>query len=147
MRNAKAALVLTFVPIMLPASETRVRMNELPDAVRKTVEEQIQNSSVKGFRKEIQNGKTYYEAETTLKGRSRDILIDSGGAVVEVEEQVSLDRIPNAARKALEVRASSGKILKVEAVTRGSMVSYEAVISRNGKKSEVAVDADGVIRK
>src|SRR3984893_12399858 len=125
------------------ASETRVQMKDLPEAVQKTVKEQTKTAKLRGLAKEIEDGKTFYEAETTVNGKSRDILIDTTGAVVEVEEPVSLDSIPEAARKAIQAKAGSGKILKVESVTKGSIVSYEAVVQKNGKKSEVAVNADG----
>ena len=65
------------------------------------------------------------------------------GTVVEVEEATDLAKIPEAARKALQAKAGSGKVLSVETVTRGSIVSYEGVIQMGGKKSEVAVNADG----
>jgi hypothetical protein len=54
---------------------------------------------------------------------------------------------PRPARDALQKQAGSGKILNVESVTRGSTVSYEAVIQKNGKKSEVAVNADSTPNK
>ena len=129
--------------VALFASETRVQMKDLPEAVQKTVKEQTKTAKLRGLAKEIEDGKTFYEAETTVNGKSRDILIDTTGAVVEVEEPVSLDSIPEAARKTIQAKAGSGKILKVESVTKGSIVSYEAVIQKNGKKSEVAVNADG----
>lgn len=47
----------------------------------------------------------------------------------------------------LEKAAEKGKILKIETVTKGSAVSYKAVVSKDGKKSEVAVEADGTIKK
>jgi uncharacterized membrane protein YkoI len=129
--------------VALFASETRVQMKDLPEAVQKTVQEQTKTAKLRGLAKEIEDGKTFYEAETTVNGKSRDILIDPTGAVVEVEEPVSLDSLPEAARKAIQTKAGSGKILKVESVTKGSIVSYEAVVQKNGKKSEVAVNADG----
>jgi len=145
MRKTGTALFVAFAALM--ASETRVQMSELPEAVQKTVKQQTQGARIKGFSKEVENGKTYYEAETTVNGRSRDILIDSSGEVVEVEEQADLERIPAAARETLEKRAGQGKIVRVESVTRASKVSYEAVILRNGKRSEVAVEADGTVQK
>lgn len=50
-------------------------------------------------------------------------------------------------RTALEKAARKGRIVKVEMVTKGSVVSYEAVVSRNGKKSEVALASDGTLKK
>jgi hypothetical protein len=63
---------------------------------------------------------------------------------VEVEEEIALDSIPSAAKAAIQKRAANGKVNKVESVTRGQSVSYEAEItSKTGKRSEVAVQADG----
>ncbi len=129
--------------LALLASETRVQMKDLPAAVQKTVREQTQNAKLRGLAKEVENGKTFYEAETLVNGKTRDVLIDATGAVVEVEEATTLASIPEAARKAIQARAGSGKVLKVETVTKGSVVSYEAVVQNAAKKSEVAVNADG----
>jgi hypothetical protein len=37
--------------------------------------------------------------------------------------------------------------VKLETITQGSVVSYEAVVEKGGKKSEVAVDADGSLKR
>jgi hypothetical protein len=97
--------------------------------------------------KEDERGKTFYEAETMRNGKSRDILIDPAGAVVEVEEEIGLDSLPAPAKAAIEHRAERGKILKVESVTSAGAVHYEATINKGGKKSEIAVNADGTIHK
>jgi uncharacterized membrane protein YkoI len=130
--------------VALAAQETKVKMKDLPPAVQKTVQEQTQTAKLRGLSKEVENGKTFYEAETTVNGKSRDVLIDPDGKVVEVEEATTLAAIPEAARKAFQQQAGpTGKVLSVETVTKGSVVDYEAVIQKGGKKSEVAVHADG----
>jgi hypothetical protein len=53
---------------------------------------------------------------------------------------VTLDAVPPAVRAALE---SQGAVVGIESVTRGATVSYEAVVRRNGKRTEVTVAADG----
>jgi hypothetical protein len=118
-------------------------MKDLPAAVQKTVTQETKIAKLRGLEKEIEHGKTYYEAETTVNGKSRDILIDPSGTIVEIEEGVTLESLPAAARSGLKHSAGTGKILRVESVTRGSVVSYEAVIERQGKKTEVSVNADG----
>ena len=133
--------------LSLLASETPVQMKDLPAAVQKTVQEQTKTAKLRGLAKEVENGKTFYEAETTVNGKSRDILIDATGAIVEVEEATTLESIPDAAQKAFKRAAGSGKIVKLETVTKGSVMSYEAVVQKGGKKSEVAVNADGSIKK
>jgi hypothetical protein len=49
---------------------------------------------------------------------------------------MDLGSIPEPAQKALPTKAGADNILKVESVTNASTVSYEAVIEKNGKKSE-----------
>jgi uncharacterized membrane protein YkoI len=145
--KVKLAVPVALVSLTLLAEETRVQMKDLPPPVQKTVQEQIKTAKLRGLSREVERGKTYYEAETTLNGKSRDILMDATGAIVEVEEATALENIPEAAQKALRTNAGSGKILRVESVTKGSTVSYEAVIEKNGKRSEVAVNADGSVNK
>lgn len=140
---AKITLCSLLFALTLAASEKPVKMEQLPDPVKKTVAEQTKGAKLRGLSKEVEHGKTFFEAETTVNGKSRDVLIDPAGNVVEVEEATELAAIPEAARKALEAKAAPGKILSVESVTKGSAVSYEAVVSKNGKKSEIGVNADG----
>lgn len=129
------------------AGETSVKMKDLPPAVQKAVQEQTKGAQIKGLSKEVEKGKTMYEVETTLNGKSRDLLIDAAGTLVSVEEPVAIDAIPVAAKAAIAKLAAGGKIKSVEAVTKGQTVSYEAVISKGSKKSEVVVGADGSVQK
>ncbi len=141
--NSKLTVFLLFGVAVTFAAETKLKMEDLPAAVRQAVSEQTKSAELRGVSKEIEKGKTYYEAETMVNGRSRDLLIDGTGHVVEVEQEVDLSSIPEPARNALQKRAGSGKVTKVESVTKGSTVTYEAVIENHGKKSEAAVSADG----
>jgi uncharacterized membrane protein YkoI len=141
---------LSFASLLAVAaspSERPVKLRDLPAAVQKTVQEQTKGAQLKGLSKEDERGKTFYEAETMRNGKSRDILIDPAGAVVEVEEEIGLDSLPVPAKAAIEHRAERGKILKVESVTSAGAVHYEATINKGGKKSEIAVNADGTIHK
>lgn len=125
------------------AAEKAVKMRDLPEAVRKTVQQQTQGAEVKGLSKETEHGKIFYEVETRVNGHGRDVLIDPAGQVVEVEEEVALDSIPAPARAAIEKKAAGGKIKKVETVTKGGEVTYEAAVVKAGKTSEIVVAPDG----
>jgi hypothetical protein len=129
------------------AAETPVKMKDLPPAVQKTVAEQTKGAQIKGLSKEVEKGQTMYEVETMVNGKSRDLLIDAAGALVSVEEPVAIDAIPAAAKASLEKLAAGGKIKSVESVTKGQTVTYEAVIVKGSKKSEVVVAADGSVQK
>jgi uncharacterized membrane protein YkoI len=135
-----------FAAVML--AETKVKMEDLPPAVQKAVKEQTKDAALIGLSKEKEKGKTMYEVETKVNGKSRDLLLDSAGAVVSVEDEVDLSSIPDAARTAIQKNAAGGTVQKVEKVTQGSTVSYEGSIkTKSGKTIEVAVNADGTPHK
>jgi uncharacterized membrane protein YkoI len=124
----------------LHAAERKIQKKDLPAAVQKALDAETKGGSVKGFAKETENGKVFYEMETVKDGRSRDVLFDPDGHVVEVEEEVPLESVPEAVKTAL---SAHGKVTKVEAVTKGSVTVYEGHVEKGGKKSEVKVSADG----
>jgi uncharacterized membrane protein YkoI len=129
------------------AAETKVKMADLPPAVQAAVKEQTKNSTLVGLAKEVEKGKTLYEAETKVNGKTRDISFDSAGKIVSVEEEVDISSIPAAARTAIEKKAAGAKIKLVETVTEGGKTWYEAAIEKGGKSSEFVVNADGSVHK
>jgi uncharacterized membrane protein YkoI len=143
-RFALAALATLAVVRAAAAQEKKITRADLPPAVEKTVAAQSQGATIRGFAREVEKGKTYYEAEMTVNGRGKDMLMDASGAVVEVEEEVALDSLPGAVRTGLTAAAGKGKIARVESLTRqGKLVAYEAQVVTDGKRSEIAVDLSG----
>ena len=136
-----AALSLTTIAV---AQEKKIQRADLPPAVEKTVVAQSQGATIKGFSQEKENGQTYYEAEMTVGGHSKDVTIDPNGAVVEIEEQVALDSLPSAVKDGLQAKAGAGKIIKVESLTKhDQLVAYEAKVQTDGTKKEIQVGPDG----
>src|SRR5258708_22089319 len=126
------------------AQEKKIKRSDLPPAVEKTVAAKSEGATIKGFSTEKEKGETFYEAEMTVNGHSKDVLIAVDGTVVEVEEQVVLDSLSADVKAGLQAKAGKGKILKVESLTKkGKLVAYEAQVETNGKKSEVQVGPDG----
>lgn len=124
--------------------EKKLTRSQLPAPVQATVDAQSQGATVKGFSEEKEKGQIFYEAEMTVNGHSKDVLIDAKGNVVEVEEEVALGSLPAAVREELQAKAGSGKLGRVESLTKqGKLVAYEAVVTTNGKKSEIQVGPDG----
>ena len=128
------------------AGEKKVRMKDLPEAVRKTVQEQSKDATIRGLAKEVEDGKTFYEAELTVNGHNKDVLIDPTGAVVEIEEQVALSSLPAEVKATIQKAAGKGKITAVESVTKNNTLeAYEAHVSTAGKKSEIKVAPNGTL--
>lgn len=121
-----------------------VDINKLPAEVQKTVKQETKNATNVKVSQETEGGKTVYEVESKVNGKGRDLMVNAQGMVLSIEEEVSLDAIPAAAKAAIEKMAAGGKTGKVETVTKGKIVTYEAVITKKGKKAtEVMVNADG----
>jgi uncharacterized membrane protein YkoI len=139
------AVVLALVlAVGASAQEKKIKKSDLPPAVQKTADEQSKGATVKGYSTEVEDGKTLYEVELTVNGHSKDVSMSPEGAVVEVEEEVTLDSLPAEVREGLKKKAGAGKITKVESLTKqDKLVAYEAQVRTNGKKSEVQVGPKG----
>ena len=124
-----------------------VKVDKLPAAVQATVREQTKNATLVGVIKEVENGKTVYEVETKASGKARDLIVDAAGKITSVEEEVDIAAIPIGARQAIQKKAAGGTITRVEVLTMGSVVAYEAAIKVKGKGSEITVNGDGSARK
>jgi hypothetical protein len=124
--------------------EKKIKRSDLPAAVEKTVAAESAGATIRGFSLEKENGKIFYEAEMTVSGHAKDVLIDANGAVVEVEEEVAVDALSPEVKAGLLAKAGKGKIATVETIKkRDKLVAYEAKVNTNGKKSEVQVGPDG----
>ena len=126
------------------AAAGKLKMQDLPPAVQQAVKDQTRNATIVGLSKEKDKGKTVYEVETKVNGRTRDFMVDATGKVYGVEEEVAIDSIPAAARAAIEKQAAGGKVSRVETLTNDGRAVYEAaIVKKDGKKAEVSVNADG----
>ena len=141
-RIVLAGLVLS---VLLPASATDkpMKLSDMPPIVQETIRQQTKSASIRRTLTEIENGETFYECESLQNGRTRDFLVDKTGAVVEVEDQVSLKEVPPPVKIAVEHAASGGKITKLERVKRGNTVTYEAAVVKNGTKTGMELRPDG----
>ena len=137
---AAALLCATFAV----SEEKKINRSDLPPAVEKTVASQSEGAVIRGFTQEKENGQTFYEAEMMVNGHTKDVRIDSNGGIAEVEEEVTMESLPGVVKDGLQAKAGKGKLAKVESLTRrDKLVAYEAVVQKNGKKSEIQVGPDG----
>ena len=124
-------------------SETKVDLGDLPPAVQQAVKAQSQGATLRGVGKEVKDGVMLYEAELSVQGRTRDITFDAEGKVVMVEDQTTLNKIPAAARAAIQKAIGTGKLVLVEKVRKGEKTFYEGHITHGPDLTEVKVYADG----
>ena len=141
---ALAVLVLT-ASVTASAREKRVKMDDLPAAVQRTVVEVSKGVELRELTREVENGETFYEAELDVNGRTRDVIMDPSGAIVLIEEEVDWNSVPAAVRAAIEEAARGRKILLVETITRNNKLeAYEAHVRKGWwRELEVKVDPEG----
>jgi hypothetical protein len=99
--------------VMRQEQEKKIKRSDLPAAVQKAVVAQSEAATVRGFSKENENRKTFYEVELMVQGHSKDVLMDPNGAVVEVEGQVPIESLSPAVRDVLQARAGNGKLSRL----------------------------------
>jgi hypothetical protein len=115
-------------------------LKDLPPAVRRAVQAETAHAMIRAISMENKGGTTYYEVETRLNGRQRDLLFGADGTLTETEERVALAELP---RPVVDSLRKEGRIRTVERLTRGADVTYEATVERNGRQREIQVRADG----
>lgn len=147
-RNIRLSIVSVVIVLatlsVAVAQEKKLKREQLPPAVEKTVARESQGATINGFATEIENGKRLYEVELTVDGHSKDISMDRNGNIIEVEAEVTMDSLPAAVQDALRKAAGAGTIGKIESLTkRDKLVAYEAHVKNGAKRSEIQVGPNG----
>ena len=146
-QSVSALLTCSFIALLgmgvASAKDKPVKLADLPKAVQQTAQEQSKEGTVVGYAKEIEKGKTEYEVQLLVNGKTRDVAIDPSGKILETEQEVDLESIPDKAKDAIKKRAGSGKIEKVEEVKSGDSIRYEAHVRSGAKRHEILVNEAG----
>jgi hypothetical protein len=138
------ALIATAAQLTAAQAEAHVPCKTLPAAVLHQAKAEAGDATIRGCVKDKEDGKLTYEVETLKDGRSRDILFDASGTVLEVEQEVAAGSLPPAVSDAIARAANGSKVGKVESVTRGGVIaSYETTIMKKGRRQEIAFSPQG----
>jgi len=90
---------------------------------------------------------TVYEAELKADGKAdHEVSVTADGKVKGEEETVPLDKVPAAARKAIEENAKGAKIERVQRIKEDGELTFEAAYALKGKTTEVVFYPDGKIK-
>jgi uncharacterized membrane protein YkoI len=147
-QNVRLSLALVVITLatfsVAVAQEKKLKREQLPPSVERTVARESQGATINGYSTEIENGKRLYEVQLTVDGHGKDISMDKNGNILEVEAEVAMDSLPAAVQDGLRKAAGAGTIGKIESLTkRGKLVAYEAHIKNGAKRSEVQVGPNG----
>jgi hypothetical protein len=125
-------------------AENRLKKSDLPAAVQTTADEQSAGATVLGYTKNVEHRRVEYIVQLMVGDRTKGVIINPQGNILEVEEQIAPDALPANVFHGLSAQARKGRLAKVESLTRhGKIVAYEAQVITDGKQSQIQVGADG----
>ena len=146
----RALAVMTMVGVVSAAPlAAPLQLKDLPAAVQKTVQDNLKSGQIKSIEKETEGGIDQYEIETVVNGKARDFNVDTKGALLVVEEETTIDALPEGAKATILKRVGGGTLGVIESVqSTGKPVTYEVAFrDKGGKKHSVVVNADGTDAK
>jgi hypothetical protein len=129
-----------------PAQESQVRRKDVPIAVLNAFKASYPGATIKGYAREKEDGKTFYEIESMEGATGRDVLYNPDGSVAEVEETIALNDLPAAIQEAIRSGHPRAVIVKAEKTVQGDTVSYEVIAKQGRKRFTMEFDANGNLK-
>ncbi len=127
--------------------EKKVNLDKLPSPAAEAIKKLSGGEKLEGLSEETEDGKTVYEAKFKKGGHVREVSVDAQGNQVSDEETIEASAAPKAVREAIEKDAAGAKIEKMEKVTEKGTVTFEALVSANGKREELVFSPEGKLLK
>lgn len=131
------------------ASEKELSKQQVPKAVLEAFEKAYPNAKDIEFEKETIEGKAVYEVEFKENDKEYEILYDSSGVILQIEETLDVKALPESIVQAISKSYPKATIEEAEKVMKpdGTVTVYEVEIKTEGKKLELELDANGKILK
>jgi uncharacterized membrane protein YkoI len=139
--------------------EQKVTLDQLPAAVRATLENQAQGGTIDDIEVETKDGKVVYEADVVKNGATIKVKIAEDGTLISAkpkgkhcegkkeknEVPVTFDQLPPAVQATLRAQVGNGTLGDISRVTKHDKVFYEADVTNNGTTIEVKIAEDGTL--
>jgi hypothetical protein len=117
-----------------------IKESKLPAAVQRTATEQSAGATVSGYSTNKVDGVVTYRMELVADGLTRAIVMDNGGAVLSVEQEVAWSELPADIQKTFDTVKTKGQLGAVSTVSEnGTLVAYVAYLTTKTERSLVRV--------
>jgi uncharacterized membrane protein YkoI len=146
-RAALIALAVSLLAISAVAQEKKITAKDVPAAVISAFKTAYPNATIRGYAREKENGKVFYEIESREGTTTRDVLYNPDGTVAEIEESLAASDLPAAVQQAFKAKYPKAVITKAEKTTAGDKVSYEIVARQGKRKVTIEFDLSGRVLK
>ena len=145
---AIGAFVVSITALRADEAAVAAKLAKIPPAAAEALKKAAGTATIKAVDIEKDGKVTIYEVELTEAGKpDREVSVTADGKINAMEETVPIEKVPEAARKAIEAGAKGAKIERVQQITRaGNTVTYEALYNNKGRKTEVEYLEDGKVK-
>ena len=115
-----------------PAAVTTAVMNAFPD------------STIGACKAEHAHGKDLFEVKLTRAGGDKiEVDVAPGGEILQVEEKIAVDALPDAVKRAFAARYPRTKASGAEKQTAGKDIRYEIAFQAGNVRKEATFTAGG----
>jgi hypothetical protein len=124
------------------------KFEAMPAAAQETASANMQNALPMSITSTKTEHGMQFQVNTRLNGETHNLLIDEKGKLLAVKDGTDLASVPAPVQAAISKEADASKILTLEKVTEGDLVSYGAVMKDDGqgKYLHVRFAADGTLK-
>src|SRR4051794_39562418 len=106
-----------------------VPLENVPAAAKKAVKDRFPKAEIKSADKE---GKDRFELVMKEGDRKFDVGVTAEGKIVNVKEEISEEKLPDAVKEGLQKKYPGAKVIEAEMITTGegtrAKVTYELVV-------------------
>jgi len=138
-------MAVSLLTIAAAAQEKKITAKDVPAAVISAFKTAYPNATIRGYAREKENGKVFYEIESREGTTTRDVLYNPDGTVAEIEESLAATDLPAEVRQAMKEKFPKAVITKAEKTTAGDKVSYEIVARQGKKRVTIEFDSSGKV--
>ncbi len=142
-----ALVVLAVALFSIPgfAQEKKITAKDVPAAVIAAFKNSYPNATIRGYAREKEHGKVFYEIESREGTVSRDVLYQADGTVAEIEESIPPTGLPANAQQAIKQKYPKAVIRLAEKTTAGDKVGYEVSLRQGQRRMIMEFDANGKV--
>jgi len=136
-------MAVSLLAVAAVAQEKKITGKDVPAAVISAFKTAYPNATIRGYAREKENGKVFYEIESREGTTTRDVLYNPDGTVAEIEESIAVTDLPAEVQQAMKEKFPKAAITKAERTTAGDKVSYEIVARQGKKRVTIEFDSSG----
>ena len=134
-----------------------MKVSEVPEAVRKTIESEAKGRAVADIDRETWNRQTVYEVEFEQTGRNAQIHIAENGSIVKSDRPgtatgikglfmgTQLEDTPAAVQATIKREGANREIADIDKETRTGRILYEVEFKQPGRNIELHIAEDGSV--